>query len=482
MNSTVGSTESAANPQNLKSNKLAVAAVALAFILYSARMFLLISRYAVNIFFSDQWDFNDATLFQKHSLWKMFSWQHGPHRQGLGALFGKAVEPAFAWNSRTEAFVVGGVICVAGICALYLKRKLYGSLSFFDIAIVALIFTPAQWETLFGVANFAHGPFPLLLLLVYCLSWTLRKRTLRYPLVLILNFVTIYTGFGLFLGVLTPALLAFDYWSGAPGNRLPRSYFVTTLVIALLSLGSFFLGYRFNPAVDCFTFQPMRFRVYAAFVDLMFAGLSSIKGTHGIYLVLGGIFLAAALITLAVAVRQLLRRQTGEMAESGSTAQLVILAMTAYSVLFCLNTAYGRQCGGLLPALSSRYAIYVEPAMLGLYFQFLNVRQQYVRKSLLFGFLLAVVVASSRADRREMEHFRSIKQTWKACYLQTEDIQHCNEIVGYPIYPYPPERTHLQEKLQYLKRTRQNLYADSRQIGELEAAPLLHWRGRLGER
>ena len=70
-----------------------VAVVAMAFALFVWRFFRLISQYAVNIFFSDQWDFNDATLFQKHSIWQMFTWQHGPHRQGLGALFARMVEP-----------------------------------------------------------------------------------------------------------------------------------------------------------------------------------------------------------------------------------------------------------------------------------------------------------------------------------------------------------------------------------------------------
>jgi hypothetical protein len=458
-----GKVEPVTAKQNSKASEWAVVAVGLAFVVFAARMFVLISRYAVNIFFSDQWDFNDATLFHHHSLWQIFTWQHGPHRQGVGGLFEKLVDSMFLWNSRTESFFVGGVIVTAALFALYLKRRLFGELSVTDVVIPAILFIPAQWETLFVTANFAHGPFPLLLLLLYCLSWTLRKRALRYPLVLILNFVTIYTGFGLFLGVLTPALLLFDHWSETPANRLPMAHFVTTLVIALLSLGSFFLGYRFYPAMDCFSIQPFRPKVYAAFVDLMFASQFSIKGTHGPYLILGGMVLVGVLIALAFAVLRLLRRQTGEIATSGSTGQLAILAMTAYSLLFCLNTAYGRQCGGLLLALSSRYVIYVEPAMLGVYFQVLNVRQQYVRKSLLFGFLLAVVVASFRADRPEMEHIRRIKQTWKTCYLQTEDTQQCDKAAGYPIHGLTPvEPGHLEEKLRYLKQTHTNLYSDSK--------------------
>src|SRR5439155_331113 len=72
--------------------------VAVAFVLFAARLFHLISKYAVNIFFSDQWEFNDATLFQKHTIWQMFAWQHGQHRQGLSALFSKLVEPHLGWN------------------------------------------------------------------------------------------------------------------------------------------------------------------------------------------------------------------------------------------------------------------------------------------------------------------------------------------------------------------------------------------------
>jgi hypothetical protein len=56
--------------------------VLVTYVLSGARLFLLISRYSVNILAWDQWDIDDATLFQHHSLWEMFCWQNGPHRQG----------------------------------------------------------------------------------------------------------------------------------------------------------------------------------------------------------------------------------------------------------------------------------------------------------------------------------------------------------------------------------------------------------------
>src|SRR5205807_143853 len=138
-------------------------------------------------------------------------------------------------------------------------------------------FHPCAVGTLFVTPNFAHGPFPLLLLVLYCLAWTAGKSTVRYPLILFVNFVTIYTGFGFFLGVLTPILLALDYWTSTPQARLPRKYFVAAVLLALASLGSFFLGYRFNADLDCFSLRPQSPASYLAFISLMFANFFSIR-------------------------------------------------------------------------------------------------------------------------------------------------------------------------------------------------------------
>jgi len=432
--------------------------VSFAFILYAARMFWLISRYAVNVFFADQWDFNNATLFQKHSLWQMFTWQHGPHRQGVGALFERMVDPLFGWNSRTESFVIGGVIVAAAICALWLKKRLYGDLSAFDVVIPAILFTPAQWQTLFMTQNFAHGPFPLLLMLLYCLSWTSRQPAIRYPLILLINFVTIYTGFGIFLGVITPILLTLDYWASTPQTRLPKLFFVSILSVSVASLGSFFLHYTFQSGVQCFSLQPQSPVSYLAFVALMFANFFGIRHLTLPTQVIGTVIVAAILFSSITFIWRLSGRVRAD-----HNRALIVVGLTAFSLLFCVISAYGRLCGGLGVALQSRYAIYLEPAMLGFYFFLLSLRQEAPRKFLLSGFAMAVVVASFYVDRGGMGLSRYVKQHWRTCYMKTENIQECNKAVGFPIYSDSPEQTlgtHLQEKLEYLKRTRQNLYLD----------------------
>jgi hypothetical protein len=436
--------------------------VGVAFVLYAVRLFRLISRYAVNIFFLDQWDFNDATLFQKHSLWQMFAWQHGPHRQGLAALFAKLIEPLFHWNSRVESLVVGVIVATAAICALWLKKRLYGRLSFGDVVIPAIFFTSAQWETVLISSNFAHGPLPLLLIVLYCLGWTCIRSILKYPLILLINFVTIYTGFGLFLGLLTPILLALDYRANTPETRLPRRYFASVLIISLASLGSFFIGYKFIAALDCFSFQPQSPVSYVAFIAIMFANFFDVKGVGAVPRIIGITILIGMLACLAIAVWQLLRRQNLNLPNPDHSRPLVTTALIAYCLLFCLNTAYGRLCAGLWTAHTGRYVIYLETGVLGLYFHLLSIRLASARKLLLTILLVPLLAASLHIDRPDMERFRNVKQQWKKCYLQIEDIKKCDHSVGVPLYSNPPEGTHLREKLLYLKRTRQNLYSDSR--------------------
>jgi hypothetical protein len=427
------------------------------FLLYSARLSRLISRYAVNVFFADQWEFNDATLFQKHTIWQMFDWQYGPHRQGLGALFARLIEPLFRWNSRIESFIVGGIIVAAALCALWLKRRLYGSVSISDVVIPAIFFTPAQWATVFLTANFAHGPFPLLLTVLYCLAWTCRMSAARYPLVLLINFAAIYTGFGFFLGVVTPLLLVIDYWASAPVTRLPRTYFVVALIVSFVSLGSFFIGYKFNPALDCFSGRPQSLASYVGFVVLMFSTFLSVRSR-----ILGAIILIAMVISLGSALWHLLRPRRLGTSSPEQKKLLITTALITYCLLFCANTAYGRVCAGSLMARSSRYAIYLEPGLLGLYFHVLSIPVSAKRKLLVTGFLVPVLAASVHGDWRGMERFRNVKQKWKACYLQIEDINKCDAAAGFPLLVHEPGRVHLQEKLQYLKRTRQNLYVDIR--------------------
>ena len=224
-------------------------------VILAVRLFVLVSRNAVNIFYNDQWDFYDAMLFQKHPLWEMFRWQYGPHRLGLGPLISKLWSHTFAGTAAARPFWRRPSSLPQPSAALYLKTRLWGRLRWFDLAIPLIFFTPAQFESLWITPNLAHGPLPLLLIVLYCLALTCEAAAIRYTLALILNFVAIYTGFGLFIGFITPLWLLLDYYSRREA-RQSANWLLVRVAIALASLGSFFVGYRMDPDAACFSVQP----------------------------------------------------------------------------------------------------------------------------------------------------------------------------------------------------------------------------------
>lgn len=112
---------------------------------------------------------------------------------------------------------------------------------------------------------------------------------------------------------------------------------------------------------------------------------------------------------------------------------------------------------GSKTALAPRYVIYLEPAVLGVYFFLLTVRSAPARKVLLSGFSIAVIAASFYLDRTGMWTSRHIKEGWKRCYLQTQDIETCNKVTGFAIYP---QTENLEKKLDFLKNRQLNLFLD----------------------
>lgn len=420
----------------------------------ATRLVVLISQYAVNVFFMDQWDFNEVTLFQKHSLWEMFRWQNGPHRQGLGAVLSFLIDPLFQWNSRTESFLVGAIVILAAGCALWLKRRLFGDFTFFDVCIPLILLTPLQYETLYITANLAHGPLPLLMIVLFCLAWTVPNIYLRLGLVLLINFLAIHTGFGFFLGLITPMAILVDYCLNLRFVRNGRLLFLVSLLVSIASLMSFFVNYHYETSVDCSPNLLQSPLSYAQFLWLMYANTFAVKGTGAFAVSVGVVLLALIVAALFVCVATLRTSAPEE-----RTVHLASGILLAFCLLFSANAAYGRSCLGIGVAQVSRYVIYMECGLLGLYFFLLKLPSKTFRRVVLLVFTAALVgtIPIRRQDRAVMNFVRSAKADWKTCYMQFEDIRGCNHAVGYGVYPNTDRD--LKGKLDFLKQTKQNLYA-----------------------
>ena len=430
------------------------------YLLLGARFFGLIRQYAVNVLFWDQWDFDDATVFQHHSLWEMFRWEHAPHRQGLGALLQKLIEPWIHWNGRYEAFGIGAIIFSAAVLALLLKVCLYGKISYSDVIIPLLFLTPLQYETLVVTPNPAHGPLPLLLTVLYCLCWLIRSYRWKYICVLLLNFLLIYTGFGIFIGLVTPALLALDYCANT--RHLASRYqwgSAAALAISIASLASFFVHYKFNPAVDCVSPAPKNPIMYLRFVALMFSSAAGLKvSSLALATSVGSIALLLFFVGLLVTAKRLFAQSSDTWPRDAAIAALLV-----YCAVFCLNAAYGRLCLGLEGATASRYTPYVVLGLFGLYLQALSNHGRNLRVPLV-AVLLAFAMLGARplnpTDAWSIGYYSNGKRAWRKCYLARHDIYACEALTNFQIYP-SPEATRLQEKLDFLERNHLNLYDNS---------------------
>ncbi|MDT5156628.1 MAG: hypothetical protein QOC61_326 [Acidobacteriota bacterium] len=448
--------------------RLPLLAVLAASVALGVRMLLLVRHYSVNILVLDEWDYYEP-LFRGMSLWRYFIWQVGPIRQGIGFLIYKYVSELSSWDSRAVGLASYAVVFAALLCALWLKKRLSGRLTYADMAIPTLFLTPVLTGAYTMIPNPAHGPFPLLLSVLYCLAWTCRGR-LKYALVLLFNFLLIFTGFGLFMGLITPVLLALECYRAARRDEAARRvegrrellYTSLALVLSLASLAVFFaVGYEFNPAVACFRFPDPQPSYYFWYTSLMFACFWRFAGQGFLPYVVGS-FLALLLAGLCAHHAYLLLRDRA----TQRSASLIITSLTGFSLLFAVNAAVGRVCTGLHTAQAPRYMPYLVPAFLALYFHLrLSAKNAApLQRAALYGFLLMAVLTMrplTEAGAVVLETFRRGKAEWKQCYLETENISECNARTHFEVYPArgaaPPEV--FEERLSYLKRRRLNLYA-----------------------
>ena len=417
------------------------------------QLFELIDHTAVNVLFSDQWEYMEAFFSHSPSWTELFFHQHGPHREGVGLVVDKYLYAWTSWNTRAESFLIFGCVFAAMLLAILLKKKLFGSLSYTDVAIPMMFLTMSQFATFVETPNAAYSGFPLLLIMLYCLALLRPRYQIRYALILVLNFLVTYTGFGIFMGLVTVGLFALEcFWRARGVSDIPLRASLGALVLAIATLASFFIHYRFNPAVDCFVFPYYDLTAYPKFVSVMVARYLTLPGPAPvIWAVCTASLLAGAAILVALAVR-LVRRERFE------PADLVVGVLLTYTVMFCANTAIGRVCLGLPAALASRYSTLLIPGVLGVYLYLQSIRLAAVRNIGLFV-LIVLLIPGCLVVQLEPQALARSKRAWVSCYLLTDDIEQCDRTTGRWVYPRK-EEVHLKEKLNYLKEHHLNLFAD----------------------
>ena len=419
------------------------------FIVLAVRLFQFTSLHAVNMLFWDQWDFLNP-FFTGGSFADRFWQQHGPHRQGLGAVVTSLVYAVTGWNTRAEAFTVSGILVVAAAVAAWTTFRLFNRLHPFDLLIPVLFLTLHQWELVAGAVNPAHGSLPLLLATGMAFAQTVDGFRSRVALTAVLGVLATFTGFGLFLGVLAPVVLGLETWRAA--NPRHRRAAALASVVATIGLGAFFVGYEIRPALGCHQAAVGSPWDYVRFVGTLLLARTTLIYPQG--------WTSTALAGGAVALLVAVAFSGWRGALHGDRRSLVVAILTSFALMFGAATAAGRLCPEWEAATASRYVPYATTAWFGA-FLWLTSRLDTARwpRDVLLALTL-VVLLGERFDRGTpaAAFYPTVKRAWIACYVETKSIDACSARVGHAIYPVPTD-TRLQEKLDFLERYRLNLFS-----------------------
>ncbi len=440
------------------------------------RQWKFIDLHAVNLLYWDQFDIY-GHLIEQLPFPELFTVQHGPPRLGLGMILTKFIAESSSWNTRTEGFFIFGILCIAMLLGLALKWRLFKSWGYFDVVIPLIFFSMSQWEIFISAPMMSHGALPVLLIFLYFHAWISENTFLRYASLLLVNFLLVFTGFGVFMGGITVLLLLSEFFFHS-GNSAKSKPSLISLLIAGITIGAFFYDYHFNPSMDCFTFPPPKAWKTPFFVGLMLANFCALNGNGVsvrtiVIIVIGLLFLTAFISLWARAMLW------GWRERDSRSPLLVASALIGFSLIFACNAAIGRICMGIFVSQAPRYMTLLIPGFFGVYCALLFVlsktrdplhsfaggmssgqlRAQTIALALFFLLVLNGHRPFSIGAEHPAQDVSASKRSWAACYRRLEDIRRCDAETGFSIYPYP-EQTHMKEKLDYMQRNRLNLFSE----------------------
>jgi hypothetical protein len=443
--------------------KILLAILIVAFLATSIRLFFLIKTYAVNIFFVDEWDIYNP-LFNHSGLWQIFDMQYGPHRQGFGGIIIWLISGFTHWSAKGDAYATFGLVLFASIAALALKKIIFRKWAVSDIVIPIIFLTVSQFETFVITPNEAHSAFPLLGILLFGLSWLIPNRVARYIFVLLTNFVTMFTGFGVFIGFITPILLLLDLIQAIKSkNKRWLMDGSIAFIVSIIIVTVFFYNYFFAPAVSCFKITPNFIIKYPAFMAVILSRFLSVNYSTSKWLSLGlgMILLIPLLITFIYHGYKLLIKS------SFTSLNYIVFAFSGFSLLFLFNAAVGRMCLSMSAAYASRYVTLTIPGLFAIYLFLISLSKNPWRNLsiILFLALIFISIPLRSSDIKTLDYFTQGKIAWKNCYLQIENTAACDQKTNFWVYPPITLTSQRQidafhQKLDYIKKNHLNFYYD----------------------
>jgi hypothetical protein len=296
---------------------------------------------------------------------------------------------------------------------------------------------------------------PLLLVVSFATILLIESARWRLFLLLLVDLVATYTGFGLLLGWITPIVILLQWWRG----EVRRSAALLAITGALAISASFFYDYRvpwYTATGTCLRNGSSPWEHLAFFV-LVFARAFGATRIVSFPTVLGVVLAAALLWLVAMRSAQLVRPQLAK-----DQLREVTWVLGTFTLLFGVVASAGRSCLSAHAGLNSRYVPYVVPGLFALYLSHLGAGQRPDTRTrlLAYGFLIVYValdVWPRSVDYREMNYFYAGKTRWIECVRRERDAVTCSREVGFYPDPTPAD---LSEKLATMAQEHLGFFAE----------------------
>lgn len=419
--------------------------ISFVYLFLSLRFFKFIINNSSNLLFWDQWDFYHP-IFEKQSLVDLFLWQHGPHRMGLGLIITKFIDAISSWDSSVMSLTIGLIIFLSSILALWLKKRLIGKVEIFDIVIPFIFLNLYQGEVLVGTPNSSLASLPLLFVILTSLFFTYDNlKPIKWDILLLLiNALAVYTGFGIFLS----PLIIFYFILKLILKKERKVINALFSAITIITLLTFFINYK--SAGGCLE-SPKQFFLFS-YIQYIFFMINSFFGYYS-YKVFFFIAPTAFLLSYIYLIYSFWK--TKNFSKYFST-----ITLFSFSLLFAISSSAGRICLGITQGQSSRYVTFLIPMYLGLYIFLCLIKSNKIYRHLFLSaiIVLFIFISNKNISLEYQKKMTVLKKSWKECYLQYEDIGKCNQLTGFQVYPNP-EATKLEWKLNYLKKNKLNLFS-----------------------
>jgi hypothetical protein len=441
----------------ISDGRLAFLLIALTTLLLAVQLFYFIDRNSVNILFSDQWDLYQP-IFRQANNWEVFFAQEGQLRLGLGGLFSKYIADFSDWNTRAESFSLGFLMILNTVSALFLKWRLFRKLTIWDTLIAFLFLGLPQLTSPITVPFPSHNLLPLFLVLNFGICLTVENHNLRLGLICVVNFVSLFTGWGIFVGFLTPiVLIVFAIKTASRNEKIST---VLAFLVYLVSVFVFAYKYSFVSGIDCFEFPHLPLTDYWLFFAKLFSSTIALVCGRKDYLweIFGSASVVLLLATAAWSCWRVFRARALE------KQALVIFILCVFSFAFAAFSSVGRICAGVCMADGGRYQPLIIPAWLALIFSVNFLPRLFWQRATFSALLIGLfILPESRLKhyREELDAGTKAKIQWRDCYFANENADLCDETTNFSIY-FPNKSKSVQDRIDFLKERKLNLFIESK--------------------